>query len=226
MLHAWHGIPGASLRLLWAALLGLLTFSFFAMFHNPFRDMKPPTSNSSRGLFRSFLVTLLFSPSISHPLAFLPGTLSSSSVEISFQTSFHLLLCPFPPACIDSSMLVLVFVAHQPNIFGTKLKLLHFDPILLTMPCAPKCGLLHLPSLCLESSRNHFGPSHVPCIFVFLLLLPHPIHTTSFDVSSLPLVFVDFLCFETVASWQQCIAYNTTSARWSVPVRNLCLAKD
>ena len=35
---------------------------FFAMFHNPFRDMKPPTSNSSRSLLRSFLVTLLFEP--------------------------------------------------------------------------------------------------------------------------------------------------------------------
>ena len=41
------------------------------MFHNPFRDMKAPTSNSSRCLLRSFLVTLLSSPSIFHPLAFL-----------------------------------------------------------------------------------------------------------------------------------------------------------
>ena len=128
----------------------------------------------------------------------------------------------------------MVFVAHHPNIFGTKSKLLHFDPILLTMPCAPKYGLLHLPGLCLESSRNHFGPSHVPCIFLFSLLLPHPIHRCAFAAAhhsvrcffASPCFLLILLCFETVASWQHCIDYITTSARWSVPVRNLCLAKD
>ena len=43
----------------------------------------------------------------------------------------------------------------------------------------------HLPSLCLEFSRSHFGPSHFPCIFMFLLLLPH--HTPIFACCRTPL---------------------------------------
>ena len=35
------------------------------------------------------------------------------------------------------------------------------------MSCHAKRDLPHLPSLRFESSRNHFGPPHVTCIFIF-----------------------------------------------------------
>ena len=124
----------------------------------------------------------------------------------------------------------------SPEHFRHQIKSSKFRSTLLTMPCAPKCGLLHLPSLCSESSRNHFGPSHDPCIFVFFAASSAP-HTPICACRRTPhrsmllcfaLCFFFFKkkkCLETVASWQHCIDYITTSARLSVPVRNLCRGK-
>ena len=48
-----------------------------------------------------------------------------------------------------------------------------FQSTLLTKSFPPKCFFPQPFSSCLGSSRSHFGPSHVPCIFMGLLLLPH-----------------------------------------------------
>ena len=85
-LHAWHYTLSLSHPLLWATLLRP-SASFLAGFHNHVCAMKPPTSNYSLILLHSSLVTLPFSPSTVHPLAFLSGTLPSSSLRTLFKKS-------------------------------------------------------------------------------------------------------------------------------------------
>ena len=62
-----------------------------------------------------------------------------------------------------------------PNTFYVKLRSLHFDQLFSSYTCPVKCRLSHLPSLCLESSRKYFDPSHCPFIFSLLLFLSYPI---------------------------------------------------
>ena len=155
--------------------------------------MSHETSNSSRSLLHSFLVILLFGPSILHPLAlhFWQGPSFLQELKFVF-TSFHILSYIFS-ALHRFISLGPVFAAHDPNIVGSQLKLLHFDPTLL---CPSKRDLPHLPSLCSESSRNHFGSSHVPS-FMCLLLLPHVIHRHLFAVThSVRCFFVSFVVHE------------------------------
>ena len=152
----------ASSRLFWAGLLCLPRFSFLRCSITPSCTMKPPTSNSSRRRLHSFQVTLLF-----HALQL---SISSHSWQgpslFENQDAFYFLACPIPPSCIDSSIVVLVFAARNPNTFLHQIEVSSCRSTLLTMSCPPKCDSLHLPSLCLESSRNHFGLSHFNCVFL------------------------------------------------------------
>ena len=67
-----------------------------------------------------------------------------------------------------------MIAAHNPHNFFTKLWPLHVGHR-FSCRALPKFDLPPPPSLCLESSRNNFGPSHFLCMFMFMLLL-HPIH--------------------------------------------------
>lgn len=126
---------------------------FLTIFHKPFWAMKPPTSNSFLPQPFAFLPgDPSFRPSIFHPLAFVAGTLASSSIGIRFlpilfRVDFLRL------ASIHQSFSVSIDSSH--NVVSSQV-----------------CVLLHLPSMCLESSRSHFGPSHLPCKFM-RLLPPH-----------------------------------------------------
>ena len=92
---------------IWGTCGGLFSnILFLAIFHNPLCTMKPPTSNSPAVLY-SFLVTLFFAVQfsiLSHP-----------------QQGPSPLACPLFLACIDSSMLVPFFVAHDKYTSCTRL---------------------------------------------------------------------------------------------------------
>ena len=132
--------------------------------------------------------------------------------------------------------MVQVFAAHHQNIFGTKLNLLHFDPLFSPCRVLPNVVCSIFPA-CVRSLLATTLVLHMILAFsCFLLLLPHPIHRCALAAAhhtvrccfASPCVFF-FLkkkkCLETVASWQHCIDYSTTGARLSVPVRSLCRAK-
>ena len=82
--------------------------------------MKPPTSNSSRSLSHSFLVTLFFTLHFSILSHF--WLVSFPLRVLGFAYSFvSIFLC-----CIDSSNLVPNDIAHNPNTSCTKLRPHHF----------------------------------------------------------------------------------------------------
>ena len=100
------------------------------------------------------------------------------------------------PAYIGSSMLVPFFVLHNPSTFCIRLRFfsmpVHRKASIwcrkcsgypLIMSCPPKCDFLNLLHLCFESFANHLGVAHCPCIFMFLLLLPHVMHRHAFTVT-------------------------------------------
>ena len=122
------------------------------------RHQNPPTSKLfPEASHIPSWVTLLFCPSNFHPLSCLARTLRSAGVKIRLyiSTCFRVRFCRLASV---HQVLVSVFAAHKPNIFGTKLKLLNSDPLLSPCRPLPTVILPHLPSLCLESSRNHCGP--------------------------------------------------------------------
>ena len=92
---------------------------FLAIFHDPCWTRKPPTSNSSRYLLHSFLVTFLLGPSIFRPLAFLVGTSPHQGLILRFNIFPYSFVSIFP-AYIDSSIWVPFFVAHNLSTFCTQ----------------------------------------------------------------------------------------------------------
>ena len=113
------------------------------------------------------------------PFALVPGDISYLSIFIlshSWQgpsplcvlrfvlTCFHTLSYPFSPVSIDSSNLGHMLCRAWPEDLLHQIKASPCRSTLITMWCPPKCDVLHLPSLCLESYR-HFGPPHVPLYF-------------------------------------------------------------
>ena len=106
--------------------------------------MKPPTSNSTRNVLHSFLVTLLFLPSIFHPLASLAGTLG-----------FRFNICP--------KTFVLIFYGLPQSInFGptllSRMTISAPDQCFSTSFHSPHhivsstCNFLHLLNLCFLAS--------------------------------------------------------------------------
>ena len=150
----------------------LPTFSFLAMFHNPFCAMTPQTLPGSS-----------FSPSTFHPFCasvWHPFFFKFEDLSAYYFMSFLFL------ACSDSTILIPAFAAHNrtlsaPNrgpsisvnsshhvvtsqVLGTS----NFSACVWSLPC------------------NHWGPSHILCILFFaastashttIILLPH----TPFD---------------------------------------------
>ena len=121
--------------------------------------MKPSTANSSHSRFailpgdHSFFALQL--PSCRIFAEHLP----SSRVEIRFNIfpySFESILSDLH-RCIKFGP-SLCRVQHEH--FLNKIKASPCRSSLLTMSCPPTCDMLHLPRLCLESSRSHLGPSH------------------------------------------------------------------
>ena len=123
-----------------------------------------------------------FCPSIVHPLAFLqePSPLQGLRFVL---TSSHILSCPFSPASIHSSICVPVFAAHNPNTFCTISMFLLYGALSLPCRALPNviCPIFPPYVWCLHAA--FFGPSHFPCILMFLLLLPHLIHRDLFAVA-------------------------------------------
>ena len=136
--------------------------------------MKPATSNSSRSLSTSFLMTqsfLLFN-------IILHSWQGPSPLRV---LRFVFTCFPYPFVSNISGLQEFINFGHSlcrayPEHFRHRVITSPCRSPLLSMSCLPKRQLHHLPSLSLESSRNHFGPAHFPCIFMFLLLLPHSIH--------------------------------------------------
>ena len=142
------------------------------MFHNASCALKSPTSNSTRSLLYSFLMTLLFCPSIVRPLAFLARTLSSSSVKIRlnifpifFRLQFlrHASIHQFG----SQSLTRATRTPSAPN-YCLSISVNSSRHVVLSQKC-----LLHLPSLRCESSRNHLLVRHA---ILMCLLLPHLVH--------------------------------------------------
>ena len=132
--------------------------------------MKPPTSNYSLILLHSSLVTLPFSPSTVHPLAFSVWHPSFFEFEDSFQKKIlHVLLCPTFLPCVGSSALAPSGHVRSPNTFCATRKLSMWST-LLNMSCPPRrafapsfqlmFGILHQPHWVLTFlSHCHFNPA-------------------------------------------------------------------
>ena len=74
-------------------------------------------------------------------------------------TSCRTLLCPLPPACNSSSVLVPFSASHCPNIFCTKSEPLPVCPFFPPRHVVPTCRFPHLPQKCLTNIS-------VLCIFL------------------------------------------------------------
>ena len=121
-----------------------------------------PVPQILRNLLHSFLVALLFSPSTLHPLASLSCTFPSCTLRI-FQ---HF---PYKVASFSSGL-----QRHEAysEHFLHLTKPSPFGSTLLTVLFSSDCSFSHLFSLELNYMHIHFGPSHFPGIFIFLLFLP------------------------------------------------------
>ena len=122
---------------------------FLTMSHKPFCAVK--TSNFLKTL-HSFLVTLLFSPSIVHSLALLSGTRPSSSMRIGVK--IFTVFCGVQPIWLAA---VHQFRPPRGTLCTTP-RPLHFGP--LSSPCRtlPSAFCSHVSNLWLESCSNHAGP--------------------------------------------------------------------
>ena len=161
---------------------------FLVMLHKPFCAIKPPTSHSPRSLLHSFLVPLLFCPSIFHPLAFLARALPSSSRRIQFLIFPHSFVSIFCRVCIGSSILLPAGAAHNPNTFCTRLTPLHVGPLFSPYRALPS-AFYSIFSACVWSPLAATLDPHMflacSCFCCFFRILYTDVgllqHTTSCD---------------------------------------------
>ena len=110
-------------------------------------------------------------------IVFLTPVLGQDTEFVS--TCFHSLLFPLAPACNNSPIWVLFFVAHNQSISCTRIRTSPCLSNLLTISCPPTCHFLHLPKF----FAMYFGPVYSPCIIMYLLPLPHLTHPYLLDTA-------------------------------------------
>ena len=152
------------------------------MSDNPLCAMKLPAANSSRSLLHTFLVTLVFCPSIFHPLAFSARTLPSSSMTIRF---LHLPTLFRVPCSVFFAWIHQFWSLSVPEHLLNQTNASPSRSTLLTISCP---SLFGSPLAATLVPHMFFACPRFCCFlrisYTDMCLLPH---ATPHDASSLPL---------------------------------------